>query len=488
MKDFRKATFAILLLLTAVILTACGGGGGSSTPGGGGGGGGTFDAAVSKGVINAIAPGFIVVNNVTYSTAGAVGKITIDGTTSTVGKITIDDAPSAADLLKPGMVVTVKGSAEAGTATEIEARDALQGTIDDNGVDPVNKTITILGQTVRVEDNVTRLSDDNPAIKTFTAAAFQPNEMVEVHGFMDDNGGIRATRVVRTASTEFEFKGFVVSIGTGTFGLGLTSGGAATFTVNGTLPAGAVVGSIVEVKAAVAPANGVITAAANGIKLEDRLGAAGVKVEVEGIVTSGSVDSFVINGQQVTTSSATFFEGGLRGDFTTGIKVEAEGPLNANGVIVATKISFRSNIRLEGDASSVSLTGLTVLTKPVAINSFTRIDNGPIANNTHVEVRAMPDIDGNLIATRIVVQNPDNRAFLQGPVTVASGTMSILGTPITTSPSTEFRTSSNSTDTAVSSADFFAALKNNVTVVKVRWRPFTSLTAAVEQAEIQLGK
>lgn len=467
MKGIKRALLATGSLIVAVAMTACGGGGGggAATPA-------TPGAAVSKGVVTAL--GSVVVNGITFSTTGATVKI--------------DDNPSTADLLKPGMVVKVRGSsddtAKTGAATLIEANDALEGTI--SAVNDPNKTITVMGQVVRIEDNVTRLND-NDAVKTFAVASFQVGNIVEVHGFADDNGGLRATRVAKKNTGEFEIKGFVASTGA-TFGLSLTPGGASVLAVTGTLPAGAVVGSFVEVKSNAAPAGNAITA--TSVQLEDALGAAGEKVEVEGIVSSGNVDSFTVNGQQVITSSATVFEGGLKTDFTTGIKVEAEGPLNASGVIVATKVSFRSSIKIEADVTAFSAgSSLTVLGKPVAINAFTRIDGTLTGVGNHVEVRAFPDRDGNLIATRIVVRNPDTRAFLQGPVTnVTASSMSILDIPIITGAGTEFRISFDSSEVAVSAATFFAALKNNVTVVKVRWRPFTNTSAAVDQAEIQVGK
>ena len=468
MRGIKKVVSASLALLTVVSMAACGGGSGGTpdtlTP--------VPGAAVSKGVITAM--GSVVVNGITFSTTAAAVKI--------------DDNPSAADQLKVGMVVKVRGSsddaARTGIATLVEANDALEGTISGVGTN----TITVMGQTVRIEDNLTRLNDDN-ALKTFAAANFQLGERVEVHGFADDNGGLRATRVAKKATGEFEIKGFLTSTGS-TFGLALTPGGASVLSVTGSLPAGAIVGSFVQVKSNTAPVGGAITAAASGIKLEDAIGAAGEKVEVEGIVTSGNVDSFIVNGQQVLTSSSTIFEGGLKTDFATGIKVEAEGPLNSAGAIVATKISFRSNIRIEADASAVTATGLTVLGKSVAINTFTRIDNGPVASGQHVEVRAMPDRDGNLIATRIVVRSPSTKAFLQGPVAAASsstGTLTILGTIINTSGA-QFRVSFDSSEAAVTPAAFFARIIPNVTVVKVKWDPFSSITAAVKEAEIEVGK
>ena len=376
------------------------------------------------------------------------------------------------------MVVTVRGSSDdstrTGTATQVDASDILQGTI--SSIDAVNKTITVMGQTVRIEDNVTRLNDDDTK-KVFADAAFLIGNTVEVHGFADDQGGVRATRVLITGSGEFEIKGFVTAFQANSFSLALTPGGTTALTVNfvgGQFPPGSGVGSFVQVKSTAAPVANVITASL--IHLEDRLGTAGEKVEVEGIVTSGTLASFVVNGQFVVTSASTLFEGGQSGDFAVGVALEAEGPLNSNGAIAATKISFRSNIKIEADASNVTAVSLTVLGKTVFINQFTRIDNGPVVNTSHVEVRAMPDRDGNLIATRIVVKSASTKAFLQGPVTAANsaaGTLTILGTTVVSDGNTEWRVSSTSTQPPVTKSAFFAQVRPNVTVVKVKWDPFT---------------
>ncbi|HBG06603.1 MAG: hypothetical protein A2075_10805 [Geobacteraceae bacterium GWC2_58_44] len=482
MSGIKRTAFAALAMVTSLSLAACGGGGGGDNGNGNGNGGNqTSGATVSKGVVTGL--GSVVVNGIRFNTDTASVKI--------------DDNPSTQDQLKIGMVVKVRGSSDdatnLGTATQVEANDALEGTISAVGAN----TITVMGQTVRIEDNVTRLSDDN-GVKTFAGAAFAVDQVVEVHGFADDNGGLRATRVTKKATGEFEIKGFVVSTGAaGTFGLSLVPGGASVLTVTGTLPAGAVPGSFVEVKSNLAPVGGAITAVANGVKLEDNaLGAVNEKVEVEGIVTTGNVESFTVNGQRVITSSATLFEGGLKTDFAVGVKVEAEGPLNAAGAIVATKISFRSNIKIEGKASNVTATSLQVLGKTVLINPapMTRldlVDSAPIANGDQVEVRAFVGSDPtSLVASRIRVRNPDTRAFLQGPVTAvnsAAGTLTILGTTVSTSGA-QFRTSFDSTESAVSPAAFFAQIKPNVTVVKVKWDPFNAITDPVKEAEIEIGK
>ena len=466
----KTPSLAVLSFTLALTMAGCGGGTGGT--------GATAPATgVSQGVVTA--KGSIFVNGVEFSTAGAAIKI--------------DDNPNRPESeLKVGMVVKVRGTTDdatrTGSATEIEARDLLEGTI--SNVDAPNNTITVMGQAVRIEDNVTRLNDDDTQ-KVFADATFQVNDTVEVHGFADDQGGVRATRVLRKLSGEFESKGFVTALGATSFGLSLTPGGAAVLTVSfsaGMLPAGTVNGSFVEVKSNAAPSGSNVTASL--IHLEDKIGSAGEKVEVEGIVSSGTLASFVVNGQQVVTSASTFFEGGVAGDFALGVELEAEGPVNSSGAIAAVKISFRSNIKIEGNASLVSATSLTVLGKTVAINQFTRIDNPPLANGSHVEVRAAPDRNGNLIATRIVVQGASTKAFLQGPVTAADstvGTLTILGSVIVSDNSTEWRVSSTSTDLPVLKAAFFSQIRLNVTVVKVKWDPFTNTGAPIKEAEIEIG-
>ncbi len=469
-KNFQLAAASLVAVLA---LAACGGGGGGgSSPVG------TQGSAVSLGVVTA--KGSIFVNGIEYSTSGAT--------------ITIDDNPVSDDsFLKVGMTVKVRGTSDdvtkKGVATKIEARDALEGRIDN--IDVAGRTITVMGQIVRIEDNLTCLNDDD-TVKIFANAGFAVGNIVEINGFADDNGGLRATRVAKKTTGEFETKGFVTGLGASSFGLSLTPGGASFITVNftaGQLPSGLANGSPVEVKATAAPAGGAVTAAS--IKLEDRLGEANEKVEVEGIVTSGTLASFIVNGQQVVTDSSTVFEGGLSSDFAIGARLEAEGPLNAGGAIAATKITFRSNIKIEADVSNVTATSLTVLGKTVAINQFTRIDNGPVVNGSHVELRAMLDRNGNLIATRIVVQSASTRALLQGAVSAfdgTAGTMTILGFPIVSDGNTQWRISSTSSEAAVTKASFFAALKADTTVVKVKWDPFVAAGNPVKEAEIELGK
>src|SRR5207344_1631378 len=97
--------------------------------------GGPAGTGVSQGVVTAL--GSVFVNGFEISTTGAT--------------IRIDDNPGVESDLKVGMVVKVRGTRDdatrKGTATEVEARDLLEGRI--SSVDAANNTITVMGQTVR---------------------------------------------------------------------------------------------------------------------------------------------------------------------------------------------------------------------------------------------------------------------------------------------------------------------------------------------------
>lgn len=469
----NNMVLAAFALLAIVAVSACfsGGGNGSGTP--------VETSGVSQGVVTA--KGSIFVNGIEYSTTNAA--------------ITIDDTPAVENDLKAGMTVKVQGgsndSTRQGSATTVAAKDALEGKIE--LINTASQTITVMGQRVQIEDNVTRLNDDD-TVKTFSLAFFAVGDVVEVNGYPDETGDLRATRVAKKIFGEFETKGFVgsLNLGASTFNLSRNSGGAPFITVNyspGQLPAGMANGSLVQVKAVAAPFSGIVTASL--IQLADKLGASGEMAKAEGLVTSGTVADFVINGQQVISNAATVYEGGLGADFALGVKLEAEGPLNSSGAIIASKISFRSNIRIEADASAVSATSLSLLGKTVSINLLTRFDNVQPVDGSHLEVRAITDRNGDLLATRIKVLSPSTTAFLQGPVTAqnsAAGTLTILGSTLVSDGNSEWRVSSSASEPALVKAAFYAQLKTNISVVKVKWEPFTLMTAPIKQAEIELGK
>ena len=103
----------------------------------------------------------------------------------------------------------------------------------------------------------------------------------------------------------------------------------------------------VEVKSDAGPTGGVLIA--SKVEAEDEIfkisgGAEGQKVEIEGIVTGPLSDNqFEVNGQPVQITTATHFEGNTsQADIILGARLEVEGTVDANGVIVAKEISIES--------------------------------------------------------------------------------------------------------------------------------------------------
>jgi hypothetical protein len=419
-----------------------------------------------------------------------LGSVFVNGvefTTNAATQVRVDDNPSTADQLKPGMVVTVTGTFDdrTGTATEIEFNDNLQGPI--SAIDPAAKTITVLGKTVKFEDNITRVNDDTA--KIFTGAGFTPGEIVSISGFDDSTGAIRAMRIDDSPESEIEVKGTVSGLAGTSFTL---TSGTSTFTVNSpiALPANVTNNVFVEVRGTLAGTTITALNSARGVTFEDDGFDDNVaKVEVEGMVTSGNSSSFVINGVNVTTTGTTKFENGLPADLIPNVRVEAEGPM-VNGVLQAVKVSFRSNVRIQGLVASKSGTGTTgtmfVLGKTItttANTDFRNFSGNPQSLDTitggtsRVEVRGFLDINGNLVASRVDVTN-DEKEFIMSPVIAKSGTDSVTllfgNTTVTTNAQTQFRVDNDDVnEVPVSRAEFFNAVIAGTTtapgtVVKAR--------------------
>ena len=467
-------------LAAAILLAACGGS--STAPAGGG----ATPSATSKGVVTAI--GSVTVNGIRFDTSTA--------------QIRIDDNPGRPESeLKVGMVVRVKGSkddvAGTGKATEVEAHHVVRGKVDGKA----GSVVRVGGHEIEIEHG-TEFESHASGLDSISVG-----ERVRVHGHPTATGRFRATRVEKEAgsSEDFEVKGFVsdLALAAGTFTLKVTPDAASSYAVTMAsgvaIPAGVVGGSYVEVRAASRPVAGALTATA--VVLEDgKLGEAQAEVEVEGLVTSGNSTQFVVEGQTVATSLSTRWDNGLPADLAPGVKVEAEGKLDAAGILQATKVSFRANLRVQGPVSlvvatsahegSFQLLGLTVRTDAWTewkssggggggTLDLTTIGAGP------VEVRGVPGLPGEIIATRVEATN-DNRLVLQGPVSskdAAAGRLVILGLTAQTGASTEYRDSS---DAVLTAAAFFDLVIPPKTVVKVRSRdPLSGTTLTAEQMEIE---
>jgi hypothetical protein len=460
---------AVLAFTASLALTACGGG--SDTPPAAGG--------VSYGVI--ASGGGLTVNGVAFGTTNA--NIVVDG---------VGSRPQTE--LKAGRVARVSGSfsGRSGEASEVRMDAILEGHAGPRAPSPLGGIITVRDQMISVDDSTVIVSTTGVAASFADIAS---DGRLSVHGFPDDSGTIRATRIEILPGTleDIEVKGFVsnLNVGAKTFTLKVTPTSATSFAVTlaagASLPAGIANGSFVEVHSDQPPStvNGPTIVDAT-VTLEDAKLGANAEAEIEGLVVSGDSSSFVIQGTTVVTTGSTVFENGVAGDVLPGVKVEAEGTLDGAGVLHARKVSLRANLRLQGVPTAVTSPTFQLLGKTVHIDAFTE---GPLPDTTNAfEVRARLHANGtDLVAERIVDRGSDNKLFVQGPVTSsvpASNTLTILGITVNVGGASL----KDQDDSVFPNAAAFFAKVSTGTVVKARGNGPGSLsgtTLTADQAEIE---
>jgi hypothetical protein len=314
------------LLLLAFLSLSCGIGGTDYA------GGGTGGTGISTGAVSGF--GSVVVNGVHYNTNEKTKKISNGKDNS--GRM--DNVVFAV-----GMVVTVEHGTADNDARVIEYRDNLSGPIAawTPGEDNI---IVILGHTIVVE-NAALFGD------------LKVNDVVEVSGFVDNAGRIRADFVSPASrpANGFEVKGYVSGFSGNSFRLGpLPGGSGATVAVSyspaaiSVPPGGLDNGMYVQVFTSDRePVEGVITATGI-VKIAARTEFPdGAAVDLAGLVTTpwaGSENDlfFAVEGKRVQWNHNTEFEGGGGTQEDTrqaNRRVQVQGIENG-GVLFATRIIF----------------------------------------------------------------------------------------------------------------------------------------------------
>ena len=316
------------VLLLAFLSFSCGIGGSDFA------GGGTGGTGISTGAVSGF--GSVVVNGVHFRTDNNVApgfrtEKKINGADKSLER--------DKDVFAEGMVVTVRHGAGDNNAQVIEYRDNLRGPIAviASGADNI---IEVLGQTVVVENAA-------------TFSSLKQNDIVEVSGFVDNAGRIRATYILPMAPPmpppvqEFEVKGFVSGSSSTGFRLGPLPDGSGTTMMVSYPPGGPTNGTYVQVITTDwEPVGGSITANRIEILAARTDFPGGVAVDLEGLVTtpwtgSGNDLSFLLEGKRVQWYENTEFVGGTLNDARqTNRKVQIQGT-NIGGVLSAARIVFR---------------------------------------------------------------------------------------------------------------------------------------------------
>ncbi len=315
------------LAAASLILAGCGGDGAMVA------GGGTGGTGISTGAVSGF--GSVFVGGVEYPTNAATKRF-VNG----VDRSALADRSAFA----VGMVVTIHHAADDNTATQIDYQDNLRGPIA--ALAAADSAITTLGQVVVVD----------PAV----FATLAVGDVVEVSGFADNAGRIRATYVEAMPAVpgrQYEIKGFVSALSTGdnTFRLGpLPDGSGSTVEVGYTdnaiagLPGALANGMYVAVTTAdTEPVGGRLAA----VKVEASVARTefpdGASVSLEGLVTrvasrQGAEVLFDVEGKAVRTSGATAYDppGRGSGDVAANGTVLVEGTVSG-GVVSAARVVFR---------------------------------------------------------------------------------------------------------------------------------------------------
>lgn len=460
----RTYVKALLLGAASIALAACGGGGSSSNnaqqPAAG------SVAVISSGVVTGF--GSVFVNGVRFETSSAA--------------FTINGKPGTQADLRVGHCVTIHAHRDGSgnsTADRIDFDDLVKGPV--TSVDAAAGMLVVLGQTVLVDAETS--FDDN--ISGASLAGLAAGNIVEVSGMRRADGDIQATRIeAKPAGTVFEVTGVASAVDTAAHKLNVTAlvvdySAATVQNFPGGQPTN---GDLIEAKGSSVNATGALVASSIELKRDDDDRGAGMQVEIEGLITRFvSATDFDVAGKPVTTNTSTRFENGTAADLVLNAKVEAEGQVNASGVLVATKMQFKrqSSARIEARVDSVDRAAnkLVVLGIDVTVNASTRVEDqsdqriamfnlGSIVAGDFVEVRGaeLPAESNAVVASRLERQRPQNEVRLRGIVdTVTRPGFTILGVTIQTTAGTDFQ---NAGEGSISADDFFGDAAGRIAQVK----------------------
>lgn len=449
-RNFRNP----MAIVAIAVLAACGGGDDDSPT--------TAQATQTAiGVISGF--GSVIVNGVRFDDSAAA--ITMNGTAAT------------RDRLRVGMVVQVRGRIHGdgtGVAESIQYDNCVQGPI--TAMNRVQNTVTVLGQTVEVDDGTVF---DGVTLRDMNAFAI--GDQVEISCYPDRaRDRLRATRMERQGTfqngvSEVEAKGTVsnLNLAAGTCTIdGLTVNFAALGAAD--RPAGLANGMNVEASGRQF-ANGVLTAAQVRDRDRDRISRPdGDGLEVEGYVADFvSIANFKIDGQAVNAANAVI-RNGTASDVANGAKVEAEGTMNG-GVLMTTVVvlKLQTNVRVEAglQAKDSAQGTITLLGRAIKVNADTELRDRLADRNQprvitlaalnpadRLEVKAYADVAGGLVATRVERTEADALVVVKGPVDakLPITRLTLFGIDVITGLATRYRDASG---TLVDAATFYAAVQ-----------------------------
>lgn len=376
---------------------------------------------VTSGVISGF--GSVFVNGVEYQTSNAVIKVNGNDATE--------------DDLALGMVVNVKGTVNpngtTGQASSIEYNNEIKGTVMAVNLTNGAGTVDVMGQTVNVDSDT--VFESHVADIT-SVDMLQAGNVVEVSGYSDGNGNIYASRIELVkasyaAGDVLELKGKVSNLDTTamTFTLGdLTVDYTSADLLN--FPESGIANDLfVEVTSTNKITNNTLVATqVKMINADNRhiQCKQGDDVELEGVVTAALNDNnvFMLNDQPVMVDDNTQYINGSISDILMGVKLEAEGKVDADGNLVASYIKFRMEASAKMfapvEAVNTDANTITVMGLEMQVSTLTRMHDqqgasmaawmryfslSNISVGDWVEVRYCKDANGNYVVIELKREN-----------------------------------------------------------------------------------
>jgi hypothetical protein len=328
-------------------------------------------AVVAYGTVTAL--GSVSINGVRYDTSGTA--VTIHGRPGTQADLHVGDVVLVAGRLHEGGLQ--------GVADRIFKTDAVRGPI---GSIDSKRSLVVLGQRVTI-DAATTFDDSVPQ---GSLAGLAVGDVVEVAGLRAADGKIFATRIAAQAfggrefsttgiasnvdvvARRFAINGLVVDYGTAAIE-GFASGAVAD-------------GDFVEVGGASLRPNGDLLARSVALEVGPFSGNSNGVVEIEGYVASFDVRTpvtFALGGVNVTTTPETSYHGGVYTSLGLDTRVEVEGRVRHDGVVIASKVRCvrASPVRVGAlvDSVSADTSSFVMLGITVRIDAFTRIEDRSVA-------------------------------------------------------------------------------------------------------------
>lgn len=449
----------------ALLILACSGGGNQVA--GIDAGGAPRSAVVAKGTLTGF--GSVIVNGVRYETDAA--------------SFSIDGGPGTQSDLRIGQNIIVKGSLDdngtSGEAETVTYEDNVEGPVQ--AINLAGNSMVVLGQTVLT--NLDTAFDDS--ISPASLAGLAINDVVEVSGLVRADGSITATRIERKpVGGELEVVGILSNLNAGeqTFQINdlvVDYSGAQLEDFSSGAPQN---GDPVEAKGTTLGAGGELVATRVEFKGDDIPGDDGDEVELEGFITAFTdSNDFDVEGRAVTTSGQTRYEGGTANDLAVNVKVEVEGEINSNGVIVADEIQFKQSgdVRVEAlvediqaGQNTLTLLGITVnVSGETQLEDKTDLDVNPLTLtdinvNDFIAVRGFVE-NGELTATRLERDDDRGEVALRAVVEAANAPdFTLFGVTVQTDAGTQFE---DVDDSPLDSGQFFGLALGRLVDVEGTW-------------------